>query len=298
MITEVRTITPEDAAELLNRNVGNRPPKGGAIKRYAADMRAGRWILNGEAIILRKDGTMLNGQNRLMACIRARTPFTTLVVSDVSDEAMDTIDIGMGRTLADQLHWRGITTNAPTIAAAVKWMHRYDRMVAEKRKQFAMESIPREEELAYFDKYRALIEGSTAAILPLRRRIPGPQSIPLFVHFLLSRYKGSDVADDFYNQVAYESADDSPAKKLKDWLLDRGTVMARPSPIMVAAIHVKAARFWMAGAAPSKLMWKRTSKTLGERFPRIDDPAGFREDKPKKGKQADSVSEALAKLGL
>ena len=120
-----------------------------------------------------------------------------------------------------------------------------------------------------------LFDAASASIIPLRRRIPGMQSVPLFVHFLVHRFAGLDNADAFYNAVAYDSEnEDDAAAVLKEWLLNHNTYGSRPPSNTVAAIHVKAARAWLSNEKPRALLWKRGGdKSRAEPFPRIDGEA-------------------------
>src|SRR3990172_2754159 len=77
---EVVEITPDLAARWLLSNTHNRTMKVKAIARYAADIRSGAWYVNGETIKFAADGTLLDGQNRLRACIEAGRAFTSVVV--------------------------------------------------------------------------------------------------------------------------------------------------------------------------------------------------------------------------
>lgn len=278
LTAQIVSMTPEWAAELLKANDVNRPAKRAAIKRYAQDMKAGKWVLNGEAIIVREDGMLLNGQNRLYACIEAGVAFPTLMVANANGMALDTIDIGVSRSLGDQLHWRGVS-NATTVAAAVRWAYRYDEMVERKLKNLGGTIPARDVELEFFDKHRQYFDAAMASVLPKRRRIPGSQAIPIFVHFLIGRYKDTDTADSFYEAVAFDIGDDdNPAALLKDWLANHTRIFNRPSPTTYAAMHVKAARLWITGETVGRLLWKRTGDYKhAEAFPRIDEaPAHLR----------------------
>ena len=63
--------------------------------QYAADMKAGRWQLNGEAIKFDKNGHLLNGQHRLHAVVRADTTIQMLVISGLDPETRTTMDSGL-----------------------------------------------------------------------------------------------------------------------------------------------------------------------------------------------------------
>ncbi|KAF7277615.1 hypothetical protein GWI33_002970, partial [Rhynchophorus ferrugineus] len=80
---QVETITPDLARQYLAFNTHNRNVRSYRVKGYAADMRDGRWTLNGEAIKFSADGTLLDGQHRLQAVIEADVAVQMLVVRGV-----------------------------------------------------------------------------------------------------------------------------------------------------------------------------------------------------------------------
>lgn len=83
------TVTPSRATELLKTNNNFRKINNSRVAQYAADMTAGKWVYNGESIVLGSDGGLRNGQHRLSACIRANVPFTTQIVYGVDSEIFD-----------------------------------------------------------------------------------------------------------------------------------------------------------------------------------------------------------------
>lgn len=113
------TVTPEQAAEWLERNETNRPVRQGDIPLIARDMRVG-WKLNGETIKIAWDGSLLDGQHRLLGCVAARTSFESFVITGLPRDAQDTIDIGRKRTMADCLTLDG-EKNAAILAAVARW---------------------------------------------------------------------------------------------------------------------------------------------------------------------------------
>lgn len=123
---EVMTITPETAQAWASLNTRNRNVRYNRVAQLARDMKAGKWMLNGESIKIAADGTILDGQHRIYACIQAGVPFETVVIRGLPLEAQDTIDTGVARRMADQLTIRG-EVSANLLAAitrwAFKWMH-------------------------------------------------------------------------------------------------------------------------------------------------------------------------------
>jgi hypothetical protein len=83
MITsEIKTITPTMAAKWLKENnTHNRPLYERTIQKYALDMKAGAWTVTNQGIGFAEDGTLLDGQQRLSAIVRADVPIKTLILS-------------------------------------------------------------------------------------------------------------------------------------------------------------------------------------------------------------------------
>ena len=114
--TEVWEITPQIAAEWLPKFTKNRPTSKTAVEKYAREMTAGRWALNGEPIKFSKDDTGLDGEHRLNACIESQTSFQSFVVFDLEPVVFETLDLGRKRSAANILSMEG-TTNANSVAA-------------------------------------------------------------------------------------------------------------------------------------------------------------------------------------
>lgn len=125
MQTRVETVTPEIAETWLSANTQNRPLKNSTVDSYAADMRAGRWELNGSTIVFGNDGRLIDGQHRLRACVRAEVPFQTVIVEGVRNGVELTIDGGTKRNSSDHLAFRG-EENTAVLAALARTAYCYD----------------------------------------------------------------------------------------------------------------------------------------------------------------------------
>lgn len=114
------TITPDLAKRMLEMNIGNRAP----VERrhdYAKWMKEGAWGLTGSTIVFADDGTLLDGQNRLMACVEAGVPFQSYVVFGVSRSTFAMIDRGKMRGPRDALSIMGVKNNTH-VASALRWI--------------------------------------------------------------------------------------------------------------------------------------------------------------------------------
>lgn len=115
----IETISTSKAQQYLSTMVANRSPVDAKIIEYAVAMDQDRWALNGETIKFNSQGQLIDGQNRLRACILADKPFTTYVVRGLDDpRAFATIDVGKNRTHTDVLTIAGIPNQNNVVSAA------------------------------------------------------------------------------------------------------------------------------------------------------------------------------------
>ena len=104
MVT-IERITPETAEMMLAKNIRNRSPKREALVQA---MKRGEWMMNGETIVFGDDGRLLDGQNRLMACVSSGATIDSVIVRGVKTESQLTMDQGIKRQFSDELRMRGM----------------------------------------------------------------------------------------------------------------------------------------------------------------------------------------------
>lgn len=116
-----KEITPALARMMLERNAGNRSLSKAFVRRYADDIKSGRWdARNGETIKVATTGEVIDGQHRLNAVIEANTPQQMVIMFGLDPKSRFTLDQGKARTVGDYLSMSGIPH--PTTAAAVAQM--------------------------------------------------------------------------------------------------------------------------------------------------------------------------------
>jgi hypothetical protein len=120
-------VTPALAKKWLTQNAeNNRRPKWSKIPGYARDMKHGDWNSDsGETIKFDTAGTLIDGQNRLMAVILADVPIEFDVAYNVPTEAMQVIDSGASRGAGDSMRIAGATDRMRS-AAIVRWAIMWD----------------------------------------------------------------------------------------------------------------------------------------------------------------------------
>lgn len=122
-------ITPDQAAELLTRNTKNRSIKQQKIDQYARDIAAGKWNADASDIKFSSEGVLLDGQNRLLACVQADAPFPTLVRTGLDPAAQTHMDTGAVRSMADT--FKMLAASDPfNVAAAISLRARYESILA------------------------------------------------------------------------------------------------------------------------------------------------------------------------
>jgi hypothetical protein len=128
IFTQIMTVTPGLAAELLRRNPDNRNIKPAKVQHFARDMISERWAFNGETVIVGKDGDLNDGQHRLTALIEANKSLPFLFVFGVDRDTRTTLDQGSARTAGDYLAMDGhrYTNVSPTAARYIMAYERSD----------------------------------------------------------------------------------------------------------------------------------------------------------------------------
>lgn len=114
-------ITPKKATAWLNitkaSGFKNRAILPHLLEKLCSDLKAGKWIHNGESIKLDKEGVVIDGQHRLLACIKTGIPFIASVAKNVDRDSFPTIDCGCSRNAAQVLRMEGV--KYPKTVAAV-----------------------------------------------------------------------------------------------------------------------------------------------------------------------------------
>ena len=107
--TDIVTLTPQLAHELLSANNNNRKLRTREVERYARDILAGNWKFTGEAIKVDWNGNLIDGQHRSNAVIMANKPIQVLLITGLNPETQSVIDVAVKRTAIDALRWAGFS---------------------------------------------------------------------------------------------------------------------------------------------------------------------------------------------
>lgn len=106
IVYTIETITPDEAGAILQTAALPRPDRH-AIDVYAKAMEAGAWIRNGQPIIFDEKGRLIDGVQRLTACVETGIPLRTDVARNAHSDTLHTIDQQRRRSYVSVLESRG-----------------------------------------------------------------------------------------------------------------------------------------------------------------------------------------------
>jgi hypothetical protein len=222
MYTKVMTVTPAEARLWLDtKNSKNRPVSENAVAKYTQQMKEGQWKNNAQPVIFGRSGNLLNGQHRLLACVRANKPFETLVTWGVDDEAFDTIDDCNSRSLADVLHIKGEASSV-LLSAGLRFLWIYAAGEIERRdlrrgrivtKQILEATLEKNRKITSSVKFYSMLKARPGGLL-----IPAGMAIGL--HYLCSLVDEKK-ADEFFTrfQSGFDLSEGDPIALLRARLI-------------------------------------------------------------------------------
>ena len=263
MHSNFEVITPERALDLLTANTNNRKLRPSVVARYAGAMARGEWRPNGEAIKIAEDGTLLDGQHRLEACVEAEVPFETLIVTGLSKNSQQTMDGGLKRGTNDHLAFMG-EKNTTVLASALRLIVEYEmygtigirggdaKLVTDPMLMAALDRHPHMRETVsstgLLRKMGAITPSQTAALMYIMRSGPYQTQATLFFDQLKN---------------GYMLTPDSPLLNLRNQVL--GQTQSRLGAARTAALTVKAWNSYVLERPMRQLRWAPS-----EAFPEIE----------------------------
>lgn len=126
-VTEFTTIDPALARAMLSRNVNNRTIRERRVRELAAIMKEGRWGLSTDEIAFDDEGTLINGQHRLLAVVASGTTIKATVAYGIPQNPY--IDLQSRRTLYDNatLSSDGTVEYDKKVFAAIGFLYRVEK---------------------------------------------------------------------------------------------------------------------------------------------------------------------------
>ncbi|HWL84057.1 MAG TPA: hypothetical protein VNR89_24125 [Roseomonas sp.] len=284
----VELVTPEGATELLQRKRPSAAENPNAINAYAEAMREGRWILNGMPLILSRTGVLLDGVQRLRACIKAGVPFLTVLAQNIPDDVLHTIDQQRRRSFAGVLEARGVP-HAHALQSALVKLIRYDdgKMLrgAGTASWSRMDRVLR----ANPDLEQAVKMSLESEATVLSEAVRTPL---LFMGFRVDKTATRRFLDAVAWPEKYSPME--PGARIRDLIdITRGDPATRLKPVMLFALCIKALNATFTGEHLRSYTWidKTSNPTKGEEFPALQGYPGLNDPG-----HADDTEETARKL--
>lgn len=275
--SSVEKITPEMAMKILeaSSDIKNRNVSDGHVEWLASQMKANKWHLNGEPIILDDENQLIDGQHRLWAIVKSETTIESMVTRGVDRKGFASIDTGAARTLANVLGIVG-EKYAAAMAAALSWTHRHDlgKMFTSSKAAGFSHQVG----LQLIRKYPE-IRDSAEEVYRMSAKseiLKGVSSSTLiFLHHRFSTHS-KEKATEFFEtlgDIRFDSAG-TPTRILRDQLLRirsevrSGGGSATPS-LELMAFFIKAWSDFLVGRKPGRAYQWRRSGQYPEDFPKF-----------------------------
>jgi len=258
------TVTPEDAAQLLEANGSNRPLNEQHVKRISRQITDGKWRFNGDTIKISSTNDILDGQHRLWAIIEAKIPVETIVVRGIEPDAFSTIDtIRKPRSGSDVLALIGVTNQRSAISVGLQWLIRWQRKTLENYRAPQNRIENSDIETAYRDNPGIARAAERANRL---RSVFNPGLLTFFYFVLTNR--NPELAERLMYTLENPSGIgmDDPFFRLRAYFLNPNS---RKDAIVSIALMVKAANAAHKKKDVKVLNW-RNQGTFAEPFPTLD----------------------------
>lgn len=248
-------MTPELAAGYLERNLGNRPISEQFVKSYASEITNGRWQYNGEAVIVSREGELLDGQHRLTAIVRSGIAVPVLVVRGIDRATFATLDSGRKRDFAGHLAMHG-ERNSSTLGAAVNFFMMLESDYTPSHSSRSFKTIA--DMAAVLEKHPGLRDSVSFVRAHAKEGMirQGPFAC---LHYCAMSHHQEKTAHDFWLQLL-TGANVSEGSNV--WLLRKALIKNMLSTkkyniVTIMAITIKAFNATITGKRLSSLSWKQ-----------------------------------------
>lgn len=105
--SDIVTITPVLATLMMERNPINRPINKRSTNEIKQDLANGKFVFNGQPIIISDTGVLNDGQHRLRTVIETGISIEAVVVFGPSEASRFTVDSGRSKTVSNFLAMKG-----------------------------------------------------------------------------------------------------------------------------------------------------------------------------------------------
>ncbi len=261
------TITPDLAAEWLERVHPVARRRNDAVEAYGQAMREGCWVLNGVPVVRATSGLLIDGVQRLHACVETAIPLRTMLAEQVDGAVFHSIDQHRRRSLAGLLKQCGFAHHQP-LANLLFRLAQYDEGVLGR-------GMPGS--TSWVRLWRVLRAGPalTEALADSLRHSANPLAEPVRSMLVaMGRQVDPALTAKLIDALDYHELypPDEPGVLLFDEIERSGAEAQTPAGLhRLSAVAIKAWNAMQQGARPRRLTWQPAGADgrRGEPFPRL-----------------------------
>lgn len=255
-------LSPEAASILLkNHNFKNRGLKKHQRQFLQGQIDAGKFVYNGETIIVGDNNQILNGQHRLAACVASGKAIEVLMVFGVPAAAFVTVDQGARRGGADVLAIEG-HKNCNALAGALRQIDNYYKGAIGKAHASGPAGKEGRGDNSFTLELLVRYPGVEASVGKMKAIRIAPPSVAIALHYLCNQVDESQ-AEEFCDVVingyklgaGYHSIGEAGGM-LREWLVRAATGSKKTLPWVIANVWIKAWNAGRDGVMPKVLNWK------------------------------------------
>ena len=226
------------------------------LDKMSISLENGFWDeSNGESVKFDTNGSLIDGQHRVLCVLKTGVPMKTLVVYGCPPKSIETIDTGKSRSLGDILKINGYG-NSNQVASIVNNILNY------KKYGTIQNSVCTSEALIFLRKNTSLVYRSCKTSKKAKPYLP--MSITGFLHFYYSKVN-SDGADQMFSEFTKPTGRCNSIEQLKNLIVRlRGASHKRgvaTSGRWKMAICIKAFNAYFLGDNITTLRWTNQEKT-------------------------------------
>lgn len=218
---QVEKFTKDEVQKILDKEDPNRVPRYAHINELAAKMNAGQWYWNGDSVRFNSKGQLVDGQHRFRAFVKSDLDEIYFVkIEDLTEDAVNTIDLGAKRSLGDQLDFLGQDYgNSKTALKVLQLVHKYESNG--ERGKISVKTLTPQEIVPTINKYGAAeVAASQGKYQNLRNALSEIPSVAVSgaVCLILG---GHSKFDNFYDDLMKSAPQISATRELKNFMYNR-----------------------------------------------------------------------------
>ena len=217
---ELKTITPDIAKVMLEKNIGNRPYNKATLRRYVKLMLDGEWGITPDAIGFNVDGFLMNGQHRLKAVVLSGTTQQFFLVEGLPRESFSYTDEGRKRQAGDILNVGAKVVNYNQTASAIR---AYIALKRDRSLNGNMDSAPTNKEVLHvYEAHKDVFDNAIHVAQRCYKKLNflGTKEIgSIYAYLIIEKQYESQFVRNFFEELFFNASNNTTITLLRDRLI-------------------------------------------------------------------------------